>query len=57
MISNTSTVLEVKPGWNVLYTFIYIVNRVVSGEVYNSGKNFTLPRDFLFQLEWGKTAL
>ena len=23
--------------------FIYIVNRVVSGEIYTAGKNFTLP--------------
>ena len=28
---------------NVLFTFIYIVNRVVSGEIYTAGKNFTLP--------------
>ena len=36
-----STVLEMKSGYNVLCTFIYIVNRVVSGEIYTTGKNFT----------------
>ena len=25
------------------FTFIYIANRVVSGEIYTAGKNFTLP--------------
>ena len=29
-----------KSGGNVLYNFIYIVNRVVSGEIYTAGKNF-----------------
>ena len=28
---------------NVFCTFIYIINRVVSGEIYTAGKNFTLP--------------
>ena len=32
-----------KSGYNVLCTFIYIVNPVVSGEIYTAGKNFTLP--------------
>ena len=43
LVSNMSTVLEMKSGQNVLYTFIYIVNRVVSGEIYTAGKNLTLP--------------
>ena len=43
LISSMSTVLEMKSGGNVLYNFIYIVNRVVSGEIYTAGKNFTLP--------------
>ena len=38
-----STVLEMKSGKNVLCAFIYIVHRVVSGEIYTAGKNFTLP--------------
>ena len=25
------------------FTFIYIANRVVFGEIYTTGKNFTLP--------------
>ena len=40
-----STVLEIKPGYNVLCTFIYIVNRVVSGEIYTAGKNFYTAAD------------
>ena len=32
-----------KSGLNVLCTFIYIVNCVVSGEIFTAGKNFTLP--------------
>ena len=39
-----STVLEMKSGYNVVFTFIYIVNSVVSGEIYTTGKNFTLPQ-------------
>ena len=38
-----SSVLEMKSGKNVLCTFIYIVNHVVSREIYTTGKNFTLP--------------
>ena len=38
-----STVLEINSGYNVVFTFIYIVNSVVSGEIYTTGKNFTLP--------------
>ena len=26
-----------KSGWNVLCTFIHIVSRVVSGEIYSAG--------------------
>ena len=43
LISSMSTVLEMKSGKNILCTFIYIVNRVISGENYSAGKNFTLP--------------
>ena len=32
-----------KSGYNVLCTFIYIVNGIVSGEIYTAGNNFTLP--------------
>ena len=35
-----STVLEIKSGYDVLCTFIHIENRVVSGEIYTTGKNF-----------------
>ena len=42
-IIGRSTVLEIKSGWNVLCTFICIVNRVVSSETYTTGKKFTLP--------------
>ena len=34
LIISRSTVLEIKLGWNVLCTFIFIVNCVVSGESY-----------------------
>ena len=43
VISSMPTVLEMKSGKNVLCTFIYIVNHVVSREIYTTGKNFTLP--------------
>ena len=43
LIGSMSTVLEMRSGYNVLYTFIYIVNRVVSEEIYTAGKDFTLP--------------
>ena len=43
LISSMSTVLEMKSGKNILCTFIYIVNRIVSGEIYTAGKNFALP--------------
>ena len=37
------TTLAMKSGYNVLCTFIYVVNRVVFGEIYTTVKNFTLP--------------
>ena len=40
LLISRSTVLKMK---NAPYTFIYIVNRVVSREIYTTGKNFTLP--------------
>ena len=40
LISSMSTVLEMKSGYNVLCTFTYIVNRVVSGKIYTAGKKF-----------------
>ena len=43
LISSISTVLEMKSGYNVLCAFNCIVNRIVSGEIYTTGKNFTLP--------------
>ena len=43
LVSSVSTVLEMKSGKNVLCTFISIVNRVVSGEIYTAGKIFPLP--------------
>ena len=39
LISSTLTFLEIKRA----FSFIYIVNRVVSGEIYTAGKNFTFP--------------
>ena len=38
LFSSMSTVLEMKSGYNVLCTFTYIVNRVVSGKIYTAGK-------------------
>ena len=35
--------LVTQSGSNILCTFIYIVNRVVSGEIYSACKHFTLP--------------
>ena len=39
LIIRKSTFLEIKSGWNVLRTFIYIVDCVVSGEIYTAGSN------------------
>ena len=41
--NSMSKVLEMKSGYNVLCTFIYIANCIVSGEIYTASKNFTLP--------------
>ena len=43
LISSMSTVLEMKSGKKLFCTFIYIVNRIVSGEIYTAGENFRLP--------------
>ena len=40
---NASNSLERTEAFDQYCTFISIVNRVVSGEIYTAGKNFTLP--------------
>ena len=43
LISSMSTVLEMESGKNLLFTFIFDVNHLVSREIYTTGKNFILP--------------